>query len=342
MKPAALLALVLLACCAGCGRDGGPAAPAGPDAPRALPAELRSGHVMAVSYSGFRAGQHPDRGAGASNPDDGQVLEDLRILVQHGFTLLRLYDSRENTRTTLELIRRHRLPLKVVLGIWLDAEYSNHEGCSWLTEPIPEEKLAANARRNAEEVLRGIELARQFDDIVVAVNVGNEVLVDWTDHMVPLPRIIAYLREVRAAVAQPVTVADSYPWWTDHGASLAAEVDFAGVHTYPVFEHQTIDQALPYMDAGISRLRAALRGKPVVVLEAGWPSVASEFPDQASEANQSRHYKELRRWAVEKGTPVFIFEAFDEPWKGNPDDPLSVEKHWGLFNLDRSPKAVMK
>jgi exo-beta-1,3-glucanase (GH17 family) len=342
MKAAALPALVLIACCAGCGRDGGPAATARPDAPRALPVELRSGDVMAVSYSGFRAGQHPDRGAGASNPDEGQVLEDLRLLVQHGFTLLRLYDSRENTRTTLELIRRHRLPLKVVLGIWLDAEYSNHEGCSWLTEPIPEEKLAANARRNAEEVQRGIELARQFDDIVVAVNVGNEVLVDWTDHMVPLASIIAYLREVRAAVTQPVTVADSYPWWTDHGASLAAEVDFAGVHTYPVFEHRTIDEALPYMDAGISRLRAALRDKPVIVLEAGWPSVASEFPDQASEANQSRHYKELRQWAAEKDTPVFIFEAFDEPWKGNPDDPLSVEKHWGLFNLDRSPKAVMK
>ena len=30
--------------------------------------DLLHGEVMAVAYSGFRAGQHPDRGAGAKNP----------------------------------------------------------------------------------------------------------------------------------------------------------------------------------------------------------------------------------------------------------------------------------
>ena len=29
--------------------------------------------------------------------------------------------------------------LPLLLGIWLDAEVSNHEGCPWLDEPIPEE-----------------------------------------------------------------------------------------------------------------------------------------------------------------------------------------------------------
>lgn len=40
-------------------------------------------------------------------------------------------------------------------------------------------------------------------------------------------------------------------------------------------------------------------------------------------------------------TTVFFFEAFDEPWKGDPDNPLGAEKHWGLFNVDRTPKEVM-
>jgi exo-beta-1,3-glucanase (GH17 family) len=39
---------------------------------------------------------------------------------------------------------------------------------------------------------------------------------------------------------------------------------------------------------------------------------------------------------------VFFFEAFDEPWKGNPANPLGAEKHWGLFNVDRTPKRVMR
>jgi exo-beta-1,3-glucanase (GH17 family) len=296
---------------------------------------------MAVSYSGFRAGQHPDRGEGAINPGEDEVLEDLEILVRHGFRLLRMYDSRSNTRITLELIRKHHLPLKLVLGIWLDAEFSNHEGCPWLHEPIPDEQLAANVRGNADEIARGIGLATEFAGIVVAVSVGNEALVEWTDHLVPLEKVIADVREVRAAVSQPVTVADSHPWWQQHGTALAAEVDFAGVHTYPAYEGKTIDEALPYMAAGIERVRAQFPGKPIVVMEAGWPSVASEFSDQASETNQARHYRELRQWATTTNTTVFIFEAFDEPWKGNPHDPRSAEKHWGLFNVDRTPKQAM-
>jgi exo-beta-1,3-glucanase (GH17 family) len=39
---------------------------------------------------------------------------------------------------------------------------------------------------------------------------------------------------------------------------------------------------------------------------------------------------------------VFFFEAFDEPWKGNQDDPLTAEKHFGLYDVHRAPKAAMR
>ena len=38
---------------------------------------------------------------------------------------------------------------------------------------------------------------------------------------------------------------------------------------------------------------------------------------------------------------TFIFEAFDEPWKGSPD-PMEPEKHWGIFTVERKPKLVMQ
>ena len=41
--------------------------------------DLLAGEFWAICYSGFRAGQHPDRGDGAKNPTDDQILEDLRI-----------------------------------------------------------------------------------------------------------------------------------------------------------------------------------------------------------------------------------------------------------------------
>ena len=306
------------------------------------PDALIEGEVMAMSYSGFREGQHPDRGDGAINPSREEILEDLQILVDHNFRLIRMYDSKENTVTTLELIREYDLPIKVLLGIWLDAEFSNHEGCPWLDEPIPDEELAANTIANGIEIENAIKLANEYEDIVVAINVGNEALVDWNDHMVPLENVIEYVKQVKAATTQPVTVADNYVWWAEEGAPLAEVVDFLGVHTYPAWENKTIDEGLAYTIENIERVHAALPDKPIAILEAGWATTSSEFPEQASEENQARHYKEILDWATQTNTTVFFFEAFDEPWKGNPANADGAEKHWGIFYVDRTPKLVMQ
>ena len=336
MKRMTALALLLLAVASiGNAQDARTGFSQGPEA-------LLDGEVMALAYSGFREGQHPDRGDGAVNPSDEEILEDLNILVDHGFGLIRLYDVGENSVTTLELIREHDLPIKVLLGMWLRAEVSNHENCAWLDEPIPEAELALNKVANAFEVTRGIELAQDFSDIVVAVNVGNEALVIWNDHMVPLEQVIEYVREVKAAIEQPVTVADNYEWWIEDGAPLAAEVDFLGIHTYPAWEEKTIDEALAYTIENMERVQAALPGKPIAILEAGWATTASEFGERASEEAQERYYNEIDDWATRTNTTVFFFEAFDEPWKGNPDNPMGAEKHWGLWFVDRSPKQVMQ
>lgn len=299
------------------------------------------GATMAVAYSGYREGQHPDRGEGAVNPDADEVLEDLQILAKHGFGLIRMYDSGENTALTLDLIDRHRLPIRVLLGVWLKAEVSNHEGCPWLDEPIPDEQLAANAVLNAAEIQRGIDLANRYPDVVTAVSVGNETLVDWTDHMVPVAAIIEYVRSVKSSVRQPVTVADNYLWWARHGAPLAPEVDFLGVHTYALWEGKSIDEALDFTKENIRDVQDALPGKPIALLEAGWATIASEFGDRAGEEPQSRYFGELEAFARDANVTVFFFEAFDEPWKGDPADPMGAEKHWGLFRVDRAPKLVV-
>ena len=336
MNPQSNLLLALLVIVAGCTES------TRFEDTKQAPEDLLAGEVMAVAYSGFREGQHPDRGDGAVNPSDAEILEDLEILVAHNFNMIRLYDSGENTSATLKLIRQHDLPIKVLLGIWLEAEFSNHEGCAWLDEPIPDEELAANTLRNAAELRRGVTLAQQFDDIVVAVNVGNEALVEWNDHMVPLEKVIEYVQRVKAEIDQPVTVADNYEWWAKDGAPLAAEVDFLGIHTYPAWEEKTIDEALDYTIENMQVVHAALPDKPVAILEAGWASIGIEFGDRANEVNQKRYYRELHDWATATNTTVFFFEAFDEPWKGDPDNPQGAEKHWGLFNVDRTPKQVLK
>ena len=107
--------------------------------------DLLNGVFRAICYSGFRSGQHPDRGDGAKNPSYDQTLEDLKILSRDSnFSLIRIYDSGENSNTVLKVIKENDIDIKVMLGIWLNAELSAHETCAWLTEPIPGETLAQN------------------------------------------------------------------------------------------------------------------------------------------------------------------------------------------------------
>jgi len=229
-----------------------------------------------------------------------------------------------------------------MLGIWLDAELSNHEGCPWLDEPIPDSVLEENKILNREEIERGIQLAREYEDIIVAVNVGNEALVSWTDHLVEVDTVIEYVRKVKNAVSQPVTVAENYYWWANEGADLAKEVDFLAVHTYPVWEGKDIDEGLSFTIENMQLVRDAFPDSRLVIAEAGWATTAYQFGERASEEKQMQYYKELFDWAYGMNITTFWFEAFDEDWKGDPDNPLDAEKHWGLFTVDRIAKLVMQ
>jgi len=304
-------------------------------------ADLLAGLPKGICYSGFRQGQHPDRGDGAVNPGEKEILEDLHILTRNGnFRMIRLYDSRTNSEVVLRLIKAHHLKLKVMLGAWLSAEIWN-TNCPWLGPQLTRPVLDANKIKNAEEVQNAIRLANQYRDIVVAVAVGNEALVSWNDHMVPVESVIGYVRQVKKAVTQPVTVCDNYDWWSHHGSALAPELDFVSVHTYPLWEQKDIGQAMPYTIANIQAVRNALPQSRLVITEAGWATVAREFGPRADEAKQKQYYQDLFVWTGKMNITTFFFEAFDEDWKGDPGDPLGAEKHWGLFTVDRKAKLAL-
>lgn len=304
--------------------------------------DLLGGVSKAVCYSGFRSGQHPDRGNGAINPTYNQVLQDLQILSHNSnFKLIRVYDSGENSEMVLKVIKENNIDIKVLLGIWLRAELSNHETCEWLTEPIPEETLRTNKNLNQDEIIQAIGLANLYPEIVVAVNVGNEALVDWNDHKVDVDTVISYVKKVKSMIDQPVTVADNYKWWADHGTELAKVCDFVSVHTYPVWEGKDINEGMSYTIENMKEVRNALPNSQLVITEAGWATIASEFGERASEQKQMQYYNEIMNWAKKMNITTFFFEAFDEDWKGDPDNPLGAEKHWGLFTVDRKPKKVM-
>lgn len=304
--------------------------------------DLLDKKYYAICYSGFRKGQHPDRGAGANNPTYDQVLEDLNIITNEmGIHLIRLYDCGENSQTVLRIIEEEGLDMKVMLGVWLKAELSAHETCSWLTEPIPQEVLEKNKIANLEELEKGIMLANKYNDIVVALSVGNESLVEWNDHKMDVDTVINYCNHVKESIQQPVTVADNYDWWANHGAKLAKELDFISIHIYPVWEGKNIDEGLSYSIQNIEKVRASIPDSKIVITEAGWATTAVEFGERASEEKQARYCSELMQWAKENNVTTFLFEAFDEPWKGETANADGAEKHWGIYFENRKPKLFM-
>lgn len=271
----------------------------------------------AICYSGYRLGQHPDR---QIFPSRAQVLEDLLIL-DRNWRLIRMYGSDQHSRDVLATIREHHLKLRVMLGIWLSGK-------------------PGKVAENPGQVARGVQLAKEFPEVVAAVSVGNEALVSWSDHRMKEETLIDYVRQVKAAVSCPVTVADDFLYWVQPGNKLAQHLDFITLHSYPIWGHQDIDEALPSTIDKFDRIRRAYPGKTIVFGEVGWASYtepqAQHVPRAGDEAKQKRYFEEIHAWARSRGVTAFFFEAFDEPWKGE-----GTEGHWGVFSADRKAKPVV-
>ncbi|MDH3510521.1 MAG: glycosyl hydrolase family 17 protein [Gammaproteobacteria bacterium] len=292
----------------------------------------------AICYSGYRQGQSPVEGI---FPCYEEIMEDLLILAKN-WKLLRLYDCSPHAEVVLNVIRSEGLDFKLMLGLDMGAEVSNPH-CPWGAE-FSAQTLQANRSRNCNEVDRAIALSNGYPDIVFSVSVGNEASVEWTDHMVPVDSLIAHVRKIKSSINQPVTFCENYVPWTSKLQPLAAELDFISVHTYPAWEYRTLEDALEYTRQNYHSVVNHYPNKPVIITEAGWTTASNGCGIEtwnASEELQARYYEELLEWTTREEILTFVFEAFDEPWKGSPD-PLEPEKHWGLFKLDRTPKIVMQ
>ena len=132
------------------------------------------------------------------------------------------------------------------------------------------------------------------------------------------------------------------PWQQEQLAPLAAEVDFISLHTYPVWEQKGLDAALRYTEENYQGVAKRYPDKTVVITEAGWATRSNGRGIPVQNANvdfQKRYIDALTWWSRERGILTFLFEAFDEPWKGSAD-PAEPEKHWGLYTVDRKPKPA--
>lgn len=279
--------------------------------------------IAGISYGPYRVGQRP----GGPDPTDEQLLEDLQIISER-WRMLRVYGSRGPTERILRIIDENELPVVVMVGAWIG----------------PEDEDA-----NEAEVAAAIRLANDYPDTVLAVSVGNETQVSWSGYRYPTGGLIEHIRKVRGAVSQPVTTADDYNFWNKpESHAVADEVDFLLLHAYAMWNQQSLENAVPWTAEIISSIEQEHPDLTVVLGETGWATELNPEGDEskyikaeAGPAQQAEFYRAFTEWAHEAGQHYFYFEAFDEPWKGS-DDPREVEKHWGLWDVERQPKPAMR
>ncbi len=271
----------------------------------------------ALCYSGYRGPENPDKNV---FPTQQEVLQDLTILSRH-WHLLRVYASDQHGSDILKVIREHRLPIKVMLGIWLTG-------------------APGRDADNEKQIVSGIALAQQYPEIVAAVSVGNEALVSWSDHKMSEPKMIDAVARVRKAVHSPVTVDDDFLYWIRPDAALIDHVDFIALHTYPVWGKEDIDTGFSSTVANYEKVLKAHPGKTIVLGEVGWPSYSvgeKHVPRAGDERKQKLYFEQISTWAKKQNVTVFLFEAFDEPWKGE-----GTEGHWGIFTESRKAKPAVQ
>ncbi len=309
----------------------------------------------AVNYSPYRTATtvgDASKATDIANEEitDAMVIEDLNLLKQAGFGMIRLFNSDVKVaERTLRVISdpANNLDFKVYLGMWM-AGY--------------------NEPGNQAQIALGVALAKSYPDIVVAVSVGNESLVNWSDHAMKPAVLASHIAYVRSQITQPVTTDDNWAYYAAADRVILDAIDFASVHSYamvdthynPTFwdwKQTTVpagpDRAVAMMKAAMDSTKkdyAAARSfidskgytaMPIIIGETGWmaedASGANWYKFLAHPANQKVYFDRLQAWWIDGSGPkaVFYFEAFDEQWKGTDDK-------WGLFNRFREARFAIQ
>lgn len=268
-----------------------------PDAP--------TDRLQCVSYAPYRKPNH--------TPFDKQlVISPSQIeleleLLSKRVDCVRIYSVDQGLSEVPRIARK--LGMKVMLGLW----------------------IGRDAEKNELEIQRGLQVIKRDADAIVAVIVGNEVLLRREQ---PEENLRRYIERVRAATTLPVTYADVWEFWLKH-PDVAESTSFVTVHILPYWEDHpaNIDVALEHVMQVYDKVSKTFPVHRVMIGETGWPSAGrNRAGAQPSLVNQARYIREFTQAAQGRAIDYNIIEAFDQPWKRRLEG--TVGGYWGLYSAE--------
>ncbi len=265
-----------------------------------------------VSYAPFGKDDSPFSLAKGMAVSEELVRNDLKLLSKYT-TCIRTYST-----IGLEIVPKiaRENGLEMYMGAWVSSDKA-------MTQ---------------KEVTTLIKLAKENQDIVKGVIVGNEVLLrgDATEAV-----LSGYIKQVKEALPNTeVTYADVWEYWVKH-PQIKDITDFVTIHILPYWEDDpmNIDQSIGHLADVRGEVAALLPNKKILIGETGWPSEGRAREDALpSKINQALFVREFVALAQKNGWNYNIIEAFDQPWKRVSEG--AVGGFWGLFDKDRVDKHV--
>ncbi|KAF2685776.1 glycoside hydrolase family 17 protein [Lentithecium fluviatile CBS 122367] len=127
----------------------------------------------------------------------------------------------------------------------------------------------------------------------------------------------------------PVGVVETAPAVIDN-PSLCEKSDMALVNIHAFFDPNTkAEDSGDFVKSEVARVKEACPGKRVVVTESGWPS-------QGTSHDQAVASKDAQRAAIKSiraafKCDLFLFNAFDSPWKTDDSSTWNSERYWGIL-----------
>ncbi|KAF2751637.1 glycoside hydrolase family 17 protein [Sporormia fimetaria CBS 119925] len=254
-----------------------------------------------ITYDPFKSG-------GCKTPDE--VRGEWQQITQYG--IIRLYGMGCGiVPLAVELAKKNNQ--KVFAGIWMATGQDNEDM-----------DTVVNEIANAVKKHAGGDWS-----VIGLVSVSNERIHQGTHTASHIVDAIRRTREALRAKGYngPVGAVETVGAMLDNTAICEAS-DIALVNAHSFFDpHTKAEDSGKFMRGQVSQVEDACK-KRTVVTEAGWPHTG-EAHDQAvpSRANQQLAIESIKR---EFPGDVFLFNAFDCPWKTDFGGSYGAERYWGL------------
>ena len=272
------------------------------------PSPLAAGEKLScLSYAPFRGPQDPL--VEGTHVTAEQIDQDLALLAKYT-NCIRTYSVDDGRDDVLKSARRYGL--KVLHGVW----------------------VSGDPDKTRRQVATSVAYAKDYQDVITAIVVGNEVLLRGE---MTAENLTAVIRDIKAQVPMPVTYADVWEFWLRY-PDVGNAVDFVTIHVLPYWEDFPIpaSHAAAHLVAIRNKVAAAFPGKEIVIGEFGWPS-AGRMREGArpSRSNQAIAVIEALAAGKRENIRLNIIEAFDQPWKRALEG--AVGGYWGV--IDRATDA---